>query len=77
MIDNILTSEGAKISDDSLLNDKLIRKELKYHSLLNSNILGVYTNEFNNLLSDLIDTTSQIDELEASKSGNASDKTDE
>lgn len=77
MIDNILTSEGAKISDDSLLNDKLIRKELKYHSLLNSNVLGVYTNEFNNLLSDLIDTTSQIDELEASKSGNASDKTDE
>lgn len=77
MIDNILTSEGAKISDDSLLNDKLIRKELKYHSLLNSNILGVYTNEFNNLLSDLIDTTSQIDELETSKSGNASDKTDE
>ena len=77
MIDNILTSEGAKISDDSLLNDKLIRKELKYHSLLNSNILGVYTNEFNNLLSDLIDTTSQIDELEASKSGNASNKTDE
>jgi len=77
MIDAILTSEGAKISDDSLLNDKLIRKELKYHSLLNSNILGVYTNEFNNLLSDLIDTTSQINELEASKSGNASDKTDE
>lgn len=77
MIDNILQSEGAKISDDSLLNDKLIRSELKYYSLLNSNVLGVYTNEFNNLLSDLIDTTHQIDELESAKSGNSSEKTDE
>ena len=76
MIDNILQSEGAKISDDSLLNDKLIRKELKYHSLLQSNVLGVYTNEFNNLLSDLIDTSHQIDELESAKSGNDAEKTD-
>lgn len=76
MIDDILSSEGAKISDDQLLNDKLIRRELKYHALLDSNILGVYTNEFNNLLSDLIDTTRQIDELELAKSGNDPEKTD-
>lgn len=76
MIDDILTSEGAKISDDSLLNDKLIRRELKYYSLLNSNVLGVYTNDFSNLISDLIDTTNQVNKLESAKSGNDAEKTD-
>lgn len=76
MIDDILTSEGAKISDDSLLNDKLIRRELKYYSLLNSNVLGVYTNDFSNLIPDLIDTTNQVNKLESAKSGNDAEKTD-
>ena len=76
MIEDLLTSEGAKISDDSLLNDKLIRRELKYYSLLNSNVLGVYTNDFSNLISDLIDTTNQVNKLESAKSGNDAEKTD-
>lgn len=76
MISDILNSEGAKISKDSLINDKLIRRELKYHSLLGSNVLGIYTNEFNNLLSDLVDTSRQVQELENIKSGNDPTKTD-
>lgn len=75
-IDDILNSEGAKISTDSLINDKLIRREMKYHALLGSNVLGVYTNEFNNLLSDLTDVSNQINELEKAKSGNNPERTD-
>jgi len=58
MVEEILNSEGMKfkISDDKLL-DGLVRKQLKYYSLLNSNVLGVYTNEFNNLLSDYVDVS--------------------
>ncbi len=76
IISDIMNSEGAKISTDSLINDKLIRRELKYHSLLNSNVLGVYTNEFNNLLSDLVDTSKQVQDLENIKVGNDPTKTD-
>lgn len=75
-INDILSSEGAKISKDSLLNDKLIRRELKFHSLLQSSILGIYTNDFNNLLSDLTSTSKEISILETAKAGNNLEKTD-
>lgn len=75
-ISDILNSEGAKVPKSSLLNDKLIRRELKFHTLLQSNVLGVYTNDFNNLLCDLTSTSKQINLLEAAKAGNDPNKTD-
>ena len=44
-----------------------LENNLKYYSLLNSNVLGVYTNEFNNLLSDYVDVSQKINNLEKQK----------
>jgi hypothetical protein len=65
MVEEILNSKGMKfkISDNELL-DELVHKQLKFYSLLNSNVLGVYTNEFNNLLSEYIVTARDINSLE-------------
>lgn len=76
MIEDILDSEGAKLSTDSLLNDKLIRRELKYHSLLQSNILGIYTNDFHNTIARLAEVDQEINTLERAQSGNNPDEND-
>ena len=68
--EDILNSHGAdfKLSDDQLL-DELTRKQLKYYNLLNSNILGVYTNEYSNYITRLVDIAAKVDQLEKRKNG--------
>lgn len=77
IVENILNSHGAefKLSDDKLL-DELTRKQLKYYSLLGSNILGVYTNEYQNYITRLVDVAAKVDQLEKRKSGTPENELD-
>lgn len=77
IVENILNSHGAefKLSDDQLL-DELTRKQLKYYSLLGSNILGVYTNEYRNYITKLVDVAAKVDQLEKRKSGTPENESD-
>ena len=77
IVDDILNSHGAdfKLSDDQLL-DELTRKQIKYYNLLGSNILGVYTNEYQNYITKLVDVASKVDALERRKNGVPGEETD-
>lgn len=77
IVDDILNSHGAdfKLSDDQLL-DELTRKQIKYYNLLGSNILGVYTNEYSNYITRLVDVASKVDALERRKNGVPGEETD-
>lgn len=70
MINGILESEGAKITTGELQDD-LIRRELKFGALLGSNVLGVYTNDFANLLVDLTDVAKKIDDIKFEETGHS------
>lgn len=77
IVEDLLNSHGAdfKLSDNKLL-DELTRKQLKYYSLLNSNILGVYTNEYSNYITKLVDIAAKVDQLEKKKNGIPKGETD-
>ena len=77
IVEDILNSHGAefKLSDDQLL-DELTRKQLKYYSLLGSNILGVYTNEYQNYITKLVDVAAKVDQLEKRKNGTPENESD-
>lgn len=77
IVEDILNSHGAefKLSDDQLL-DELTRKQLRYYSLLGSNILGVYTNEYSNYITKLVDVAAKVDQLEKRKKGIPEGETD-
>ena len=77
IVDNILNSHGAefKLSDNQLL-DELTRKQLRFYSLLGSNILGVYTNEYQNYITKLVDVAAKVDQLEKRKTGVPENKSD-
>ena len=77
IVEDILNSHGAdfKLSDDQLL-DELTRKQLRFYSLLNSNVLGVYTNEYANYITRLVDVAAKVEQLEKKKKGIAEGATD-
>lgn len=77
IVEDILNTHGAdfKLSDGRLL-DELTRKQLRYYSLLNSNVLGVYTNEYSNYITKLVDVASKVDKLEKRKKGIPEDNLD-
>ena len=65
-IDNILTTNGAKISTDSLLSklamedQEDILRNLKIGNLKNTNVIGTYAQDYLNLQADLITASAQL-----------------
>lgn len=65
-IDNILTTNGAKISTDSLLSklamedQQDVLKNLKIGNLKNTNVIGTYAQDYLNLQADLITASAQL-----------------
>lgn len=65
-IDNILTTNGAKISTDSLLSklamedQQDVLRNLKIGNLKNTNVIGAYAQDYLNLQADLITASAQL-----------------
>lgn len=65
-IDNILTTNGAKISTDSLLSklamedQQDVLRNLKIGNLKNTNVIGTYAQDYQNLQADLITALAQL-----------------
>lgn len=65
-IDNILTTNGAKISTDSLLSklamedQQDVLRNLKIGNLKNTNVIGMYAQDYLNLQADLITASAQL-----------------
>lgn len=65
-IDNILTTNGAKISTDSLLSklamedQQDVLKNLKIGNLKNTNVIGMYAQDYQKLQADLITASAQL-----------------
>lgn len=65
-IDNILATNGAKISTDSLLSklamedQQDVLKNLKIGNLKNTNVIGTYAQDYLNLQADLITASAQL-----------------
>lgn len=65
-IDNILTTNGAKISTDSLLSklamedQQDVLRNLKIGNLKNTNVIGTYAQDYLNLQADLITASAQL-----------------
>ena len=65
-IDNILTTNGAKISTDSLLSklamedQQDVLRNLKIGNLKNTNVIGMYAQDYQNLQADLITASAQL-----------------
>ncbi len=65
-IDNILTTNGAKISTDSLLSKLAMEDQqdvlgnLKVGNLKNTNVIGTYAQDYQNLQADLITASAQL-----------------
>lgn len=65
-IDNILTTNGAKISTDSLLSklamedQQDVLRNLKIGNLKNTNVIGTYAQDYQNLQADLITASAQL-----------------
>lgn len=60
-INDILTTEGARISDDSLISRFL--GDLKMSKLANSNLAGSYLQEFNSVISKIVNLSIQLRNL--------------
>lgn len=78
LIGNILEAEGANLSDQSFL-DKQVLGDLRFHTLYNSVTAGDFIQEFNNLTSEAVKLTKDINQLTSSvidenKDGNISDR---
>lgn len=65
-IDNILTTNGAKISTDSLLSklamedQQDVLRNLKIGNLKNTNVIGTYAQDYQNLQADLIKASAEL-----------------
>lgn len=65
-IDNILTTNGAEISTDSLLSklamedQQDVLRNLKIGNLKNTNVIGMYAQDYLNLQADLITASAQL-----------------
>lgn len=65
-IDNILTTNGAKISTDSLLSklamedQQDVLRNLKIGNLKNTNVIGTYAQDYQNLQANLITASAQL-----------------
>lgn len=65
-IDNILTTNGAKISTDSLLSklamedQQDVLRNLKIGNLKNTNVIGMYAQDYQNLQADLIKASAEL-----------------
>ena len=65
-IDNILTTNGAKISTDSLLSKLAMEdqqdvfRNLKIGNLKNTNVIGMYAQDYQKLQADLITASAQL-----------------
>lgn len=65
-IDNILTTNGAKISTDSLLSklamedQQDVLRNLKIGNLKNTNVIGIYAQDYQNLQADLIKASAEL-----------------
>jgi hypothetical protein len=73
LIKHILETEGAKVSQSSListlsLNDqKTVLKDLKLVNLSNTSVLGLYLQGYQSLLSDIVATRAKLIELDTAK----------
>lgn len=65
-IDNVLTTNGAKISTDSLLSklamedQQDVLRNLKIGNLKNTNVIGMYAQDYQKLQADLITASAQL-----------------
>lgn len=78
LIGNILDAEGANLSDQSFL-DKQVLGDLRFHALFNSVTAGDFIQEFNNLTSEAVKLTNDINRItstivDENKDGNISDR---
>lgn len=62
MIDNILSANGASISDDSFLDIQTL-KDLRFNALHKSTTAGAFLQEFNTLSSKLVVLTKRINDI--------------
>lgn len=75
-IKNILESEGAKISTESLLNkltesdQKSVLHEFRLHKLQNTQSMGLFLQNYQNLQKDLINTHVELSKLNLSTTDN-------
>lgn len=69
-IDNILTTNGAKISTDSLLSklsmedQQDVLKNLKIGNLRNTNVIGMYAQDYQNLQANLIKASAELKKID-------------
>lgn len=75
IIDKILTEEGAKVSDDSLINGFV--QDLKLAKLASSNLAGSYLQDWNSLISEITKIKLQINGLKTGSSDSADEKKEE
>lgn len=62
MIQNILNAEGANLSDDSFL-DRQTLGDLRYNALHKAATAGLFMQEYNTLITDLVKTTDEINKI--------------
>ena len=60
LIDNILSAEGANISDDSFLTQQTLG-DIRFNTLVNSNVAGKYLQEFNSTTINLMESLLKLD----------------
>lgn len=60
LIDNILSAEGANISDDSFLTKQTLG-DIRFNALVNSNVAGKYLQEFNSTTINLMESLLKLD----------------
>lgn len=70
MIKEALDSEGARLSTNSLISKltmddaKLLMRDMRFNSLQNSSVLGLYLQDYQNIQSELVRVKAQLNELE-------------
>lgn len=62
LLKNTINAEGAKFSENSLF-DALTLKDLRYAQLRNTTTLGMYFQEYNSLISEIVKTHERIKEI--------------
>lgn len=82
-IKNVLESEGAKISTDSLLNrltledQETVLQEFRLHKLKDTQAMGLYLQNFQNLQNDLVVTHAELAKLNQSSTDSNEDDSEE
>lgn len=75
MLENTLDSHGGNLSDQSLLDRQTLR-DLRFRALHDTTTAGLYIQKYNELITDLVDTTLKLKELDTPKTKSENGETD-